>query len=112
MAERVCVTWVEDFCPEAQTRGLRPCLPLPVFGPNRIILPERYLLIYLLQVVFVLKRDAGGGLEAYLPSDLFGLHQNPQGKRWLLPSGLLGDQWSGDDVAADNNLCSSNFQHL
>lgn len=51
---------------------------------NKIILSKQYCAVCLLQVVFVMKTDAGSGLEAYLPSDLSSLRQNPKGKPCLL----------------------------
>lgn len=74
------------------------------------------LAVCLLQVVSVMKRDAGSGLEAYLLSDLSSLCLNHPGKGWLLLWELLGDQClvedSADGVAIYNNLCSSNFQQI
>lgn len=82
---RVCVTWVEDFCPEVQTgtRGLRPCLTLTVsLGPcsTRPAVQRNHCgtaLFTCSRLYLWWRGDAGSGLGAYLPSDLSSLCQNP-----------------------------------
>lgn len=116
MTARVCVTWVEDFCPEVQTgtRGLRPCLTSTLFGPmlhkaccpRKSFYPSSTVLFACSRLYLWWRRTLAVALRLICPQICLACVRTPK-ENIACYWELLGDQWPGDGVTADNNLCRS-----